>query len=210
MHGFPPGCLINNLSRHEITNPRLTATQETPDSELITYCLSAPHDRIIGGIPKGNLVVRVSKQTVIKFGPGLSRDEAINQQNAYDFVDHNIVRVPRVHRFFADNCGRGYIMMDYVQGKVVNPLGPDHVKRLARVLDYFSTIKGKIPGSLGGGPCHGLLWPETQDLTFRSLEKMEAWFNSRLFPGEGKVSFQNCDLVLCHLDIAPRNIIWQS
>ncbi|KAJ9288395.1 hypothetical protein DTO021C3_3914 [Paecilomyces variotii] len=185
-------------------------SHESSDAELITYCLSGPHDRIIGGIPEGNLVVRISEHTVIKFGPGLSKDEAINQQRAYNLLDHDIVRVPRVHRFFTDNMGRGYIMMDYMEGRVIDPLEPDRIERLARVLDYFLMIEGDTPGSLSGGPCRGLLWPETQDLTFWSMERMEAWFNSRLFPGEGKVSFQNCDLVLCHLDIAPRNVIWQS
>lgn len=130
---------------------------ESPDSELITYCLSGPHDRVIGGVPEGNLVVRISKQTIIKFGPGLSRDEAINQQRAYEIIDHNIVRVPRVHRFFADNYGRGYIMMDYIKGKVINPLGPNHIEQLARVLNYFSTLKENTPRSLGSSPCRGLL-----------------------------------------------------
>jgi hypothetical protein len=186
-------------------------SHESSDTELITYCLSGPRDRIIGGTSDGNLVVRVSEQTVIKFGPGLSKDEAVNQQKVYSLINHNIVRVPRVHRFFTDSMGRGYIMMDYIEGRVIDPLvEPDRIERLAHVLDYFSTLKGDIPGSLSGGPCRGLLWPETQDLTFYSIEKMEAWFNSRLLPGEGKLSFQNCDLVLCHLDIAPRNVIWQS
>lgn len=30
------------------------------------------------------------------------------------------------------------------------------------------------------------------------------------FSGQGSVSFQDCELVLSHLDIAPRNIIWQD
>lgn len=101
-------------------------------------------------------------------------------------------------------------MMNYMEGKVIDTLEPDHIKRLVHVLDYFSMLKGDTPGSLSGGPCRGILWPETEDLTFASFEKMEAWFNSKLFLGEGKVSFQDCDLVLCHLDLAPRNIIWQS
>lgn len=186
------------------------ASCESPNAEVIEYCLSGPPDRIIGGIPAGNRVVRISEQTVIKFGPGLSENEAINQQRAYNLVNPDVVRVPRVHRFFTDDVGRGYIMMDYIKGRVIDPLEPDHISRLVRVLDHFSTIRGDRPGSLSGGPCYGLLWPDNQELTFRSMEEMEAWFNSRLFPGEGKISFHNCDLVLCHLDVAPRNIIWQS
>jgi hypothetical protein len=36
----------------------------SPDAELITYCSSGPHDRIIGGVHEGNLVVRISEQVV--------------------------------------------------------------------------------------------------------------------------------------------------
>jgi hypothetical protein len=37
-------------------------------------------------------------------------------------VDHNIVRVPCVYRFFNDNSGLGYIIMEYMPGKVIEPL----------------------------------------------------------------------------------------
>lgn len=77
---------------------------KSPDAELITYCLSGPHDRIIGGVHEGILVVRISEQVVIKFGPGVSKDEAMNQQRAYGLLDHDIVRVPRVYRFFTDGA----------------------------------------------------------------------------------------------------------
>ncbi|KIW11717.1 hypothetical protein PV08_11019 [Exophiala spinifera] len=39
---------------------------------------------------------------------------------------------------------------------------------------------------------------------------MEKWFNSRLFEHNPKLSLRNCKLVLCHLDIAPRNLLWQE
>lgn len=38
---------------------------------------------------------------------------------------------------------------------------------------------------------------------------MQKWFNSRLFAEQGQVQFDHTGpFVLCHLDIAPRNIIW--
>lgn len=49
---------------------------------------------------------------------------------------------------------------------------------------------------------------EAEELTFASVKVMEAWFNSRLFAQDPKLSFQDCELALCHLDIAPRNILW--
>jgi hypothetical protein len=59
---------------------------------------------------------------VIKFGLGVTEKEAENQKRAYLLVDHNIVRVPCVYRFFNDNSGLGYIIMEYMPGKVIEPL----------------------------------------------------------------------------------------
>jgi thiamine kinase-like enzyme len=39
---------------------------------------------------------------------------------------------------------------------------------------------------------------------------MEKWFNSRLFAQNPTLTLQDCELVFCHLDIAPRNILWQE
>jgi thiamine kinase-like enzyme len=37
---------------------------------------------------------------------------------------------------------------------------------------------------------------------------MEAWFNVRLLDIKTKISFAGLDLVFCHLDLFPRNILW--
>ncbi|KAJ5685123.1 hypothetical protein N7536_007742 [Penicillium majusculum] len=180
------------------------------DRELISLCLQAAPDRIVGGRQGGNLVVKTSNDTVIKFGVGVTEDEANNQRKAYELLDHDIVHVPRFYRFFTDELGRGYILMEYVEGHVIDPLHEPHlIAKIAQVLDYFSTLTANRVGSLGGGLSRGLLWPDGEDLDFDDKGQMESWFNSKLFPGEGNVSFRDCDLVLCHLDIAPRNIIWQ-
>lgn len=60
------------------------------DGELISLFFEAAPDRIVGGIQEGNLVVKTSNDTVIKFGPGVTEDEANNQRKAYELIDHNI------------------------------------------------------------------------------------------------------------------------
>jgi hypothetical protein len=35
-------------------------------------------------------------------------------------MDHNIIRVPRVYRFFNDNSDLGYIIMEYMAGRLLN------------------------------------------------------------------------------------------
>lgn len=100
--------------------------------------------------------------------------------------------------------------MEDVKGKVIGPLKDDTaIEKVASVVKYLATFKHNIPGPLGGGISRGLLFSETHDVNFGSLDGMEKWFNSRLFAHHPKLSFQGCELVLCHLDIATRNILLQ-
>lgn len=148
---------------------------------------------------------------VVKFGSWVSIHEAENQQRAYELIDADIVVVPQVHQFFTDNDGWGYLVMDsFLQGKTIDPLSESHVQRLASILEYFSSITARTPGSLGGDPSVGLFWPETDYLTVNCIQQVEGWFNSRLFPeqGQGQVQFEPGPFRLCHLDIASRNVIW--
>ena len=176
---------------------------------IIDYCRSCPEDQLIGGLRSGNQVVKLPDcDLVVKFGPHVSSYEAKNQQSAYEIIDRHIVTVPWVHTFFVDDGGWGYMVSDFIPGKTIDPLSGSHIQRLAGILEYFRSITADRAGSLCGGPSIGLLWPDTNDLTISNVQQVEEWFNSRLFPGDGKVHFDISQLVLCHLDIAPRNIIW--
>ncbi|KAI9841869.1 MAG: hypothetical protein M1837_000339 [Sclerophora amabilis] len=183
----------------------------SPKDKLIAFCKDAPVSSYLGGPPGGNQVYRISDRAVVKFGYGVTEKEADNQRRAYELVSRDIVRIPRVYRFFTDeeDVDTGYLVMEYIEGTVIEPLeNPAYIEKVARVLAHFATLRGDIPGPLGGGPSRGLLWPENEDLSFESVEAMEEWFNSRLLPHESKLSFASCELVLCHLDIAPRNLLW--
>lgn len=59
---------------------------------------------------------------MIKHGRFVTKEEALNQQRAFELVDPNIVCIPQVYRFFSDERGRGYIMMEVVEGKIIDPL----------------------------------------------------------------------------------------
>lgn len=187
------------MSSHQFSNPT-----------LIHLCRSCPESQFIGGSKYGNRVIKISDDLVVKFGPGVSSHEAMNQMKALELVDSSIVQVPRVHRFFTDNSGWGYILMDYIEGRMIDSVSEHHVEIIANILRHFRSITRNLPGSLSGGPSTGILWPDTNDLTITNVSQIEEWFNSRLFEGQGQVTFQPCDLVLCHLDIAPRNIIWKD
>jgi hypothetical protein len=183
--------------------------RNSPAEKLIAYCASPPSDQVLGGLPYGNKVVKLSDGTAVKFGIGVTKDEAENQSQAHDLVDPRVVRIPRVDRFFSDERGLGYIVMEYIDGRIIDPLeDATSISKIACVLDYFATLHGHIPGALNGGPSRGLVFPDTESLIFSNTQSMEEWFNSRLFEHQPKLSLRGCELVLCHLDIAPRNILW--
>ncbi|KAJ5544173.1 kinase-like protein [Penicillium frequentans] len=176
---------------------------------VIASCSNPVPDSILSKY--GKRVIKISDCQVVKWGPDVTKEEFENQRLAYELVDSRKVRIPRVCDFFCDERGWGYFVMEFIDGKVIDPLEDvNSIQRVASVLNYFSTLRYNVPGSLYGSPCRGLLFPETEDLVFDSLDAMETWFNSRLFAHNPKLTLRDHKLVLCHLDIAPRNILWQE
>jgi hypothetical protein len=106
------------------------------DSEIVQHCAD-PHRQLVGASKK---VVRLSDDTVVKFGWNVTAEEASNQRRAFELLDRNIVRVPQVYRYFSQNNGQGwpksgYIVMEYIRGKV---LGEDETPSNEQVRPCFA------------------------------------------------------------------------
>lgn len=100
-------------------------------------------------------------------------------------------------------------MMENSHGKLLSSIEePDQIAQLAKIMSNFLSIHGQIPGPFETGAAHGLLWEEAGEPSFKSTEHMERWLNHRLLPGCPTMSFQNFSLVMCHLDVAPRNLLY--
>ncbi|KAG4436696.1 hypothetical protein IFR05_007810 [Cadophora sp. M221] len=175
------------------------------DDEIAAY-RSNPNHTSLSEICYDNHVVKLSEEAVVKFGIGVKEEEAKSLKRAYELVGHDIVRVPFVYRFFI-RAKQGYIVMEYMQGRVIKPV-EEHglIERIADILAYLTTIRGSIPGPLGGGVSSGILWSEhSEEPLLHSVEEMESWFNRRLRKADAKLRFRESALVMCHLDKAPRN-----
>ena len=85
----------------------------------------------------------------MKYGSHLTETEADNQRRAYALLDHNIVRVPRVERFFRHQ-DVGYLAMEYINGEVLQALEEVHYTQIAEVVSHFRTIQQSTPGNLCG------------------------------------------------------------
>lgn len=189
-----------------------TRHEDLSDSQIAELCFD-PDRQIVGGLLEGNLVVKLSEKVVVKFGSGVTVEEADNQRKAFELLDCSIVRVPRLYRYFTQSRSHGYpptgfIVMEYIHGEVLqSPITSSQIDQVARILSYFSSIYGQHPGPLQGGVSHGILWEENGKPAFQTVHQMERWLNVRLPDVESKLALQQCPLVLCHLDLAPRNII---
>ncbi|KAL5317343.1 hypothetical protein ACEPPN_014438 [Leptodophora sp. 'Broadleaf-Isolate-01'] len=177
------------------------------NDEIAAYC-SNPNYASLSEACYDNHVVKLSEEAVVKFGIGVKEEEAKGLRRAYELVDHDIVRIPLVYRFFI-KAQQGYIVMEYMQGRVIKPVKePGQIERIADILAYLTTIRGSIPGPLGGGVSIGILWSEhSEEPLLHTVGEMESWFNRRLRKQDPKVRFSGSVLVLCHLDIAPRNFL---
>ncbi|KAH8819364.1 kinase-like domain-containing protein [Xylogone sp. PMI_703] len=186
---------------------------ETLSDVEIVQCCNSPNRRVVGSIAEDNFVVVLSEKAVVKFGWGVTSEEVGNQRWAFERLNSGILRVPEVYRYFTDQPDEnlspvGYIVMEYIHGKVFESLNDDQVAKIGDILSHFATISGQCPGSLQQGIARGLLWQDNGEPTFKNTEQMQKWLNVRLPDVEDKLSFMKYPLVLCHMDLAPRNFVW--
>lgn len=193
--------------------------RDLPDDELIAHCWGSDAE-FVGDTKKlGRKVVKIDDDTVVKFGRSVTKFEFENLKIARSLVDSKIVHIPEVYRYFEDNGGkfgylrdRGYILMEYVHGTKIDPIDDSKlVQRIADIIAHFTSIKGEIPGTLSRGPCGSILFPDNDEFIFDTVQAMEDWINRRIFSHQSsKISLKGVELVLCHLDLAPRNLLWRE
>lgn len=97
--------------------------------------------------------------------------------------------------------------MDFVDGEVLELLeDPESVVKVLGISEHLACRN--VPGPFAGSPPCGLLFfPDEGEVSFADVKEPEQWWKRRLLPGEPAVRFQGLGLVLCHLDVAPRNIL---
>ena len=185
----------------------LQYSDEMTEDELVAFSRDPKRETLHALQGSGRRVVKVSDQKVMKFGLGIREEEAEMQKLAGRVIDPLILRVPLVYRFFARGRS-GYILMEYIHGRVSTaPENPDVILKVSQAILSLSDVQCYKPGPLASGIPRGILWPENEDLSLKTVQDVERHFNSRLCDDK-KLDLTGHPLVLCHLDIAPRNIIW--
>ncbi|OBT77589.1 hypothetical protein VF21_04587 [Pseudogymnoascus sp. 05NY08] len=179
---------------------------------------------IIGGYKEAIRVIKLSNDIAIKVGRGVTAAEARTQEFAHQHVNPSIVHVPQVYRFFERDydprwsSSVGYLFMEYVPGQTLAELDLDLreniVPRIAQIIAHLGQIevrndlKDAVPGPIGGGSPRGSLGGEDgARATFTCVSDLNAWLNKRLALQEKSIDLHDSPLVLCHLDLARRNMI---
>lgn len=217
---FAPPKLHPSLCR---TQGIMTWDIETASQEwLIDFCERVRKEKgLYGGVPEGGRVLKLSDKIAVKISHGVSPSEAATQEFAYRNVDHSIVRVPRVYRYFVDtttepNWPKGYLFMELIPGRTLEELDFDDQKkiipRLANIIKHLEQVSGnQVPGPVGGGILKGYLWGDYGTRTnFYSVSDMNTWLNKRLILRNEYIDLTPYPLVLCHMDLCRRNIILEE
>lgn len=180
----------------------------SPQEAIINFCADPPSELCLTDPQYSNRVVKLPGHGLVKYGRGVRPNEAQNQRCAREIVDPAIVYVPEVYRNFTDADGIEYIVMEHVEGKPVTCLDTSSLKdRVTKMLAHFATIHSLDPGPLGHGSSPALIFGEQEEPEFHSITDVEQWINARLLKHQTPISLQGLQLSLCHLDIAPRNML---
>lgn len=115
-------------------------------ASVIACCANPLPENIVSQY--GKRIIKISDHEAVKWGPDVTNEEAENQQIAYKRVDRRIVRIPRVYAFFSDEQGWGYIVMEFIKGRIIDLLEDrSAVRKVAGVLDHFATLQHRsVPG----------------------------------------------------------------
>lgn len=98
--------------------------------------------------------------------------------------------------------------MEYIGGCTQHVPGKNQIQKIQDILRYFATIQGNCHGLLRGSCNRGIFWQDSGEPHFRSIQQSERWLNLRTPNCKERLVLEPDPLVLCHLDLALRNILW--
>lgn len=192
-------------------------------TQLVEAANSAPKIYVGSGVT----VARVHPSAVLKYGREVRLSEARTMQYV---TDHTTVRLPRVTQAWEEedddpaDKNTGYILMNYIEGTVLSDFWSNMDREARRevheqVAEFVRQLHSTVvdsPGPIGGDVCNGAVFTDYGAGPFKSIEGLNACFNERLsvckqFGSQLEMRpFTSSDfqpLVLCHMDLFPRNII---
>jgi len=189
---------------------------------LIAYSKNAPVLHSLGGVR----VVRLSQTLALKCGTGVLPSEGETMK--YVAANFPEVRLPKVYRVFHVTYDlsifgmRGYIVMDYVNGRSLDSCWDqleakvqiDIVNQVAYMVNRLQAKHFTSPSVIGGGVSRGYYFSDFGAGPFTTKKDFEKWFNWKLALSKqfqraaaDVPPIQYSRFVITHCDITPRNLI---
>lgn len=138
---------------------------------IAATCQQATPLQCLDHQPGGNSVLRLNSGIVVKYGDMVSEDEARDQALVSQLVVQSVVRVPKVYDWFRDEKGRGYLVMEFVEGRKADLLTEEvHGTRLRKALEHLHALKSKKIGPLYGNRHRSLLFRDGSHPTLSSVD----------------------------------------
>ena len=104
----------------EVTIHKNSKYVDVMKDELINIC-SCSNCNIIDSESFSNLIIKLSDEVIVRFDVRVKKIKAKILKKVYNLLDHSIIRISCVYRFFIHNSLR-YIMMKYVKCRFIDPL----------------------------------------------------------------------------------------
>lgn len=207
-----------------------TITWESSWSELKQASTDAIIQRFDEAEPvsKHNMNVRrLSETAVLKRTSFGSKREYGNQMLAWKGLNSERLRVPEPIRYIKHEHEYGilygYLIMEYLHGTPVEEANNEgFVDTVAQaILEIHTRSRGVAqylpPGPPTGGLAEGFPWGQNgAENEFHTVQDLEECVNKRLInyarsrqlnASDWKLDLHQSDFGLCHLDLAPRNIL---
>lgn len=171
--------------------------------------------------------VRLFEDFAVKRKFGLSKREYRNLEFAWQHFNGPELRVPRPIRFFQrakdGEVPMGFIVMEYLDGKTLEAceIGADTIKKVFTAIQSIHKksrgMRGGQPGPLDDGIAEGFPWGNDDAGTaFNSVgdflrcaeQRLSKYLKRmRIRQTSTMLKLQDAQLVACHLDLYPRNMI---
>jgi len=114
----------------------------TIDRDFIRQYVKSPESIILRDISGGNTVLKVPGFDVaIKFGGGVTMEEAVAQGIVYALLDQAVVRIPKVYHFYRDSQKNiGYLAMEWLDGAPIDLQDDIQSKALQKTIGYLASF----------------------------------------------------------------------
>ncbi|GAB7339887.1 hypothetical protein MBLNU457_6418t1 [Dothideomycetes sp. NU457] len=161
---------------------------------------------------------RISSEAIVK----VDHNEMRESSNMTYIAQHTNgkIRLPKIYRSFVrgKDC---YTVMQFVDGETLDAVPwqsrgltqrTSIVKQVVAGIAVLRTLTSDIPGPVGGGTSVGNLFGAFgARRAFSNARELETWMDQKLVLGEGGILAGKFDiLVMCHMDIALRNLMLDS